>query len=92
MVDPLKAATQQALGILSRRIRDVDNKVIAEASNSAPSVYFADLPDPTNRRGWMRYVRDGRKVGEGAGAGTGCLAYSDGVAWRRSSDDTTVAN
>lgn len=41
-------------------------------------------------RGYLRYVSNGRKTGEGVGAGTGVLAYNDGVAWRRVSDDSTV--
>lgn len=41
--------------------------------------------------GRVAFPTDGRKVGEGPGAGTGVLAYDDGTAWRRSSDDTTVA-
>ena len=41
--------------------------------------------------GRLAFVSDGRKVGEGAGLGTGTVAYSDGVQWRRVADDTTVA-
>jgi hypothetical protein len=41
--------------------------------------------------GRLKYVSNGRKVGEGVGAGTGTLAYSDSVAWRRVADDSTVA-
>jgi hypothetical protein len=41
--------------------------------------------------GRLKYVSNGRKVGEGVGAGTGTLAYSDGSFWRRVGDDTTVA-
>lgn len=32
--------------------------------------------------GETAFARDGRKEGEGFGAGTGVLAYSDGSAWR----------
>lgn len=52
----------------------------------------ATLPAPSAaNRGRLRFVSNGRKVGEGAGAGTGTVAYDDGVAWRRVGDDTTVA-
>ena len=39
----------------------------------------------------IAFATDGRKLSEGAGVGTGVACYWDGVAWRRSSDDTTVA-
>lgn len=42
-------------------------------------------------RGDIAYATNGRKNGEGAAAGTGVLCYWDTVAWRRVSDDTTVA-
>lgn len=41
--------------------------------------------------GSQAFASDGRKVGEGGGAGTGTLVYYDGNAWRRTGDDTTVA-
>jgi hypothetical protein len=49
----------------------------------------ATLPTPgTARR--QSFATNGRKVGEGAGAGTGTPVYDDGTAWRRTGDDTTV--
>ena len=48
----------------------------------------ATLPSATAAR--VAFASNGRKVGEGAGAGTGTLVYSDGTAWRRVGDDTTV--
>lgn len=41
--------------------------------------------------GRIVYATNGRKNGEGAGAGTGVQCYDDGTAWRRVSDDSTVA-
>lgn len=41
--------------------------------------------------GRLALASNGRKNGEGASAGTGVLVYDDGVAWRRVSDDSTVA-
>ena len=55
-----------------------------------PAYAVAALPAATAAR--VAYASNGRKVGEGAGAGTGTLVYSDGTAWRRASDDTTVAS
>lgn len=45
---------------------------------------------PANAARQVAYASDGRKVGEGGGAGTGTLVYNDGTAWRRVGDDTTV--
>jgi hypothetical protein len=39
----------------------------------------------------LAYASDGRKVGEGAGAGTGVPVYRDGGTWFRFADDTAVA-
>lgn len=41
--------------------------------------------------GSMAFASNGRKDGEGAGAGTGLAVYYDGSNWIRPSDDTTVA-
>lgn len=47
---------------------------------------------PTNLQpGALAFASNGRKVGEGLGAGTGTIAYFDGAQWRRVGDDTTVA-
>lgn len=47
------------------------------------------------RPGEMMWARDGRRTGQGLGAGTGCPVYADTIAgvttWRRLSDDTVVA-
>lgn len=56
---------------------------------AAPSYAVADLP--ASAAGSIAYASDGRKAGEGVGAGTGTLVYRDGSAWRRVADDTTVA-
>lgn len=45
---------------------------------------------PAGTAGRIVFASNGRKNGEGAGAGTGVLVYADGSAWRRVSDDTTV--
>ena len=76
-----------------RKLRD---RIKAEEANERAEVAaglvtstVAGLPTP-GQAGRMRFATDGRKVGEGAGAGTGTPAYDDGVAWRRTADDTTV--
>lgn len=56
-----------------------------------PRYAVASLPTTGIATGTTAFATDGRKVGEGGGAGTGTLAYYDGTAWRRVGDDTTVA-
>lgn len=74
---------------LRDRIKDTEANERSEVSNAAPKSTVALLPTP-QQAGRVRFATDGRKVGEGAGAGTGTLVYDDGVAWRRVADDTTV--
>jgi hypothetical protein len=45
---------------------------------------------PTGAAGRTAYASNGRKAGEGAGAGTGVPVYHDGTAWRRYYDNATV--
>jgi hypothetical protein len=40
--------------------------------------------------GGIAFALDGRKQGEDANNGTGCLVYRDSTGWRRASDDTAV--
>ena len=55
----------------------------------------AQLPAANVQSGARAWATDGRKSGEGAGAGTGVLVYADNqagtVTWRRLSDDTVAA-
>jgi len=55
-----------------------------------PAFKVANLPS-ASVAGRVAFASNGRKSGEGVGAGTGVQVYADGVAWRRVSDDTTVA-
>ena len=82
---------------LERIIRPLRDRVIRLEGNSRAEVgggmerlAFADLP-AAGQAGRVRFVTNGRKVGEGAGAGTGVPAYDDGTNWYRFSDDTPVA-
>ena len=72
------------------RIRLIEANGRSEVSGSIEAITFANLPTP-GQPGRLRFVTDGRKVGEGGGAGTGVPAYDDGSAWFRTSDDTAVA-
>lgn len=54
-----------------------------------PGYYtVATLPAGTN--GGVVYASNGRKVGEGAGAGTGSIVVYSNGAWRRPSDETAI--
>ncbi len=75
---------------LTARIRALETNERAEIAGGLEVVAFASLPAPGDA-GRLRFVSNGRKIGEGGGGGTGVPAYDDGVAWRRTSDDTTVA-
>jgi len=72
------------------RIRELEANGRSEVTGSIEAIVFANLPVPGQAGRW-RFVTDGRKVGEGVGAGTGVPAYDDGLAWNRTSDDTAVA-
>lgn len=78
------------LETIVNRIRALEANGRSEVSGSIEAIAFVDLPTP-GQPGRLRFVTDGRKIGEGAGAGTGVPAYDDGVAFRRTSDDSTVA-
>lgn len=82
MSDPLEK--------IARRLRALEASERAEVAGGVEPATVAGLP-AAGDAGRLRFATDGRKVGEGVGAGTGVLVYDDGVAWRRTSDDTTVA-
>lgn len=72
------------------RIRALEANGRSEVTGSIEAILFANLP-AAGQAGRLRFVTDGRKVGEGVGAGTGVPAYDDGSIWNRTSDDTAVA-
>lgn len=53
-------------------------------------IYYGQVTIPV-QAGSQAFASDGRKNGEGAGAGTGVLAYYDGTAWRATDTGATVA-
>lgn len=64
---------------------------LVSASTLSPGTYtVATLPTAgTARR--IAYASNGRKNGEGSGAGTGVLVFDDGTAWRAVDTGATVA-
>lgn len=89
-LDPIVDAFRRTTEKLADRIRALEANERSEVTDGVESLAFASLPVAAET-GRLRFVTDGRKLGEGVGAGTGVLVYDDGVAWRRTSDDTTVA-
>jgi len=78
---------------LSDRIRALEDMQRVELSGrtiATRTATVAGLP-AAGTAGRLYFATNGRKTGEGAGAGTGVLVYDDGVAWRRVDDGTTVA-
>lgn len=75
---------------ITSRLRALESRDRAEVAGGVRALAFASLP-AAGQPGRLLFVTNGRKTGEGAGAGTGVLAYDDGAAWRRVDDGTTVA-
>lgn len=62
---------------------------IGDGAPVAPSYTVAGLP--TGAAGRQAFATNGRKNGEGAGAGTGVLVFHDGTAWRACDTGATVS-
>jgi hypothetical protein len=74
---------------LVSRVRALEVGERSEITGSVEAQTVTNLP-AAGQAGRVRFATDGRKIGEGAGAGTGVIVYDDGTAWRRTADDTTV--
>lgn len=83
VVDSLK----DVIGQITARLRALETA--DPIAGSVDVVLFVDLP-AAGLAGRVLFVSDGRKVGEGAGAGTGVLAVDDGVDWISPATDTPV--
>ncbi len=86
MIDELRRAFENVV----ERIRNLEANERSEVTGGVVALAFASLP-AAGQAGRLLFVTNGRKTGEGAGVGTGVLAYDDGTAWRRVDDGTTVA-
>lgn len=88
---------------LQRQIKDVRGRVDeiairyerAELAGGVDAVLLANAPLAVTggvKAGSLLFITNGRKPGEGGGAGTGVLAYyqSSLDQWLRTSDDTAV--
>jgi hypothetical protein len=86
---------RQELSAVNQRVDALTNRTErAEYTDGIVAFAHADLPtNPADGTAYITlvWVSDGRKSGEGAGAGTGVLAvYSNGN-WLRTSDYATVS-
>lgn len=74
MSDPQINKLKSEIALLQKQVRQLTTLTYrAEAAGGVVSYAYADLPT-ANFPGKMAIVTDGRKAGEGAGAGTGVLA------------------
>lgn len=62
------------------RLRKLETNQRAEQAGAVEAVLFANLP-AAGKPGRIMFVTNGRKPGQGAGAGTGVLAVDDGTIW-----------
>lgn len=83
------AVNQQILIAYNSALDSYECIGIGDGSPSAPSYTVAGLP--AGAAGRLAYASNGRKNGEGVGAGTGVLVFHDGTAWRASDTGATVA-
>lgn len=81
------------------RLKALESKeYIATSGNAATSTITQGVTSytvaglPAGTAGQLAYASNGRKVGEGAGAGTGVLVYKDATNWRTCDASTTVAS
>lgn len=89
MSPDLAAWVKSIVDPLVNRIRTLEADDRSEVTGGVQSMLFAAIP-VAGQPGRLLFVSNGRKVGEGAGAGTGVLCYDDGVAWRTCDTSTTV--
>jgi len=78
-----------AAGGVITSFTDSRPKMLTIGPSRLYSFTFANLPVAPTGFPFV-FVTNGVKDGETAGGGSGVLAYYDGVAWRRTADDTTV--
>lgn len=100
ITDMMWDALQADIASVKTDVRNLQTRTErAEVSDSIPAYAYVSLPTAANgglgtgtTYITLAWVTDGRKPGEGAGTGTGILAYWDNAAgvWKRLSDYTAV--
>jgi hypothetical protein len=75
-----------------RNVRTAINALIAQANANPVLLSYTVANLPAGSSGALAYATNGRKVGEGAGAGTGVPVYYSTSHWRVFSTDAVVAS
>lgn len=93
--DPFSGTTwqgwfQQLQQALASSGKDIDSLLAWMKAPMLPQFVVASLPGTTTE-GQLAYATNGRKVGEGAGSGTGVPVYWSTGSWRVYSTDAAVA-
>lgn len=97
MSDLVELVFQQLKRDLAALNAKVDRSILlterSEQAGGVQSLAFADIPTDGIGAGDMLWISDGRKTGEGTGAGTGVLVYYNPatLSWKRISDDVDVS-
>lgn len=85
-------ATALAFQKIGRRLKNIEVREASPTTYAVQTNTFAALPAPGTSRGQTQFCSNCRKVGEGAGTGTGTIVYTDGTGfWLRIRDDTHAA-
>jgi hypothetical protein len=96
-VEKVFAYLQEQLGLTRQSLIAASMTDRAETAGGFPQSTFANAPLLATgkvRSGDALFITDGRKPGEGSGAGTGVPAYYNQATdqWFRMSDDTAVVS
>lgn len=84
---------QRQIKELTRRIDTIEVRYErSEISGGVDAVTLANAPTTNVKAGSLVFVTDGRKSGEGAGAGSGVLAFwnPSTLTWKRVEDNADV--
>lgn len=84
------AANQLVLAVYNAAGDYYECAGLGDGAPVAPSYTVANLPSSASA-GQIAYATNGRKNGEGSGAGTGVLCFRDGSAWRACDTGATAA-
>ncbi len=90
--DKFKISCAATLGTNDKLVLDGSGNLSTQGVMRPKLFTVATLPTPsTAGAGAMAYASDGRKSGEGPGAGTGIPVWSDSANWRTFYDNTVAA-
>lgn len=79
MVQSLTSATSRAIELVKRRVERLEQQDINNTALGSLAVPFASLPTAGTSTGLQYLCTNCRKGGEGPGAGTGLMVFTDGT-------------